>query len=146
MNENLEYLQADLDELQCGHTGERHLREALRRLGHPRTAPMPNGLPGELYDRLEMALLTCAPSDPLELRALFIDERINQWRDLLPQASTCIARTREIIAALYAITNAHHENALAVLLYVLRDRNHHNNTCYRKLGLLISDVEKLTNP
>ena len=47
----------------------------------------PLGLPIEIYQLLRETFLECAPfATDRELRALFIDNRLYQWREMLPQA------------------------------------------------------------
>ena len=122
--------------------GEQRLRQALRRL-RPHTAPPPTGLPGELCDRLELTLLTCAPINATELRALFVDNRVSQWKGDIPITQSPVTRARTIIETLFSQENTLHENALILLLYVLRDRTDINNSCYRRLSLLAQDIERV---
>jgi hypothetical protein len=81
-----------------------------------------SGIPSHINNRLRTTLLKCGPfrSDD-ELRAVFVDARINPWRNRLPETSNPASRVRAIINFLYDQASATKENALVLLLRVLRD-------------------------
>jgi len=55
------------------------------------------------------------------LRSLFIDERIHQWIDLIPQVTTTRERIQVVISEFSNLSNANYENALVLFLRVLAD-------------------------
>jgi hypothetical protein len=115
------------------------LRAAVRRL-RAGGAPRPEGLPGELCDRLELALLRCAPAD---VEALFLDDRINPWRDLIPESGNAVDRARALIDALFHRADDHHTNALVLFLDVLHERTSPRDACHRRLYLLRCELQGL---
>lgn len=119
--------------------GEEALRQALRRL-KPATPPPPQGLPGELYDRLETTLLTCAPSDYVPL---FVDERIAPWAELFPHRHCSTDTARALIAALYPRFSSAGDNALVLFLLVLCERTNPADACHRRLFLLSTELNRL---
>jgi hypothetical protein len=107
-----------------------------------------------LYKHLQETLLTCGPfDDDAELRAVFIDSRINAWRNAVPQVNSPIKRVRAVIDLLhnqyssdpYSIIR---ENALVLFLRVLSDQVSVRNVCHRDLLKLAEelDVVKTLNP
>ncbi len=79
------------------------------------------GLPAKLYQRIQAGLSHCGPFDnDRTLRAIFVDERIARWRDLLPEMMPNRAqRVSAVIAALIEKFDERGKNALALLLLVL---------------------------
>ncbi len=100
-----------------------------------------NGIPGDLYERLQAALLRCGPFDSdRALRSLFVDARLSAWRDLLPEASSRVERARAIIDALSERANSAGENALVLLLRVLAENTPPGDACRGQLTALAGEV------
>ncbi len=119
-------------------TGEESLRQALRRL-KPVAPPPPQGLPGDLYDRLEMAILTCGPSD---YAPLFVDERIAPWAELFPHHHCSADTVNALIATLFPRFSTAGDNALVLFLHVLSERANPADACHRRLYLLATDLTR----
>ena len=113
----------------------------MRRL-KPATPAPPTGLPGELYDRLETTLLTCAPSD---CAPIFVDDRISPWREMIPEAACSIDQARALIDMLFPRYNDAGDNALALFLIVLSERTNLADACHRRLFLLSTELNRLTH-
>jgi len=121
-------------------TGEEHLTAAIRQLKRrPITPAPPKGLPGELYDRLETALLVCAPAD---CAPLFVDNRLSPWREMLPESHCTIDQARAIIATLFNRHNAQGDNVLVLFLTVLAERVSPADACHRQLYLLSTELRR----
>jgi len=100
-----------------------------------------NGIPGDLYERLQAALLRCGPFDSdRTLRPLFVGARLSAWRDLLPEASSRVERVWAVIDALSRRTNPAGENALALLLRVLAENTPPGDACHGQLAALAGEV------
>ena len=118
--------------------GEEALRQAVRRLRRP--SPPPEGLPGDLCTRLETGLLFCMPR---ECAALFVDDRIAQWKATIPEPGPTIDQVRALIDYLFTRYNAQGENALWLFLTVLGERTSPADACYRRLCLLSTDLHRI---
>jgi len=100
-----------------------------------------SGIPGDLYGRVQAALLRCGACDSdRALRALFVDARLSAWRDLLPEAGTRAERARAVVAALSERTNPAGENALALLLRVLAENTPPGDALREELAALAGEV------
>lgn len=100
-----------------------------------------NGIPGDLYGRVQTALLRCGPFDSdRTLRPIFVDARLSAWRDLLPEASSRVERARAIIDALSERANPNGENALVLLLRVLAENTPPGDACRGQLAALVEEV------
>ncbi len=103
-----------------------------------------SGFAPELHKRLRETLLRCAPFDRYEeLRAIFVDERISAWRDQLPRTPDVSSQVNEIISLLYEQYNAKQENALMLLLHVLKEYKSTEDICYQKLDGLADELSTL---
>ncbi len=99
------------------------------------------GIPGDLYGRVQSALLRCGPFDSdRALRSLFVDARLSAWRDLLPEASNRVERARAVIDALSRRANSAGENALALLLSVLAENTPPGDACREHLMALAQEI------
>ncbi len=120
----------------------------VRQLNQTTSAPEPVveqevlNLPPQLYNRLQTALLKCGPFDSeVELRAMFVDARINPWRDTFPEVRNRVSRVIVLIDELlhrYATTG---ENALLFFLQVLKEQVPAGDTCNRDLATLTTELE-----
>lgn len=100
-----------------------------------------SGIPGDLYRRVQAALLRCGPFDSdRALRPLFVDARLSAWSDLLPEASSRVDRARAFINALSERENPIGENALVLLLRVLAENTPDDDACRGQLTLLAGEV------
>lgn len=113
---------------------------------HTRTmeVPMPEtpSIPSKLYQDLQTVLLRCGPfQSDHTLRPLFIDSRISAWRDDLPSATSTSKRVQAVIEYLWPQSNASGENALVLLLQVLRDQTSRGDACYGQLDALAVELE-----
>ena len=95
----------------------------------------------ELYRRLQTTLLRCGPfrSDNA-LSPLFVDSRISQWRDLLPARDNPQERVEAVMEKLLERHNAPGDNALVLLLRVLRDRTSDGDACHAQLDALADEL------
>jgi hypothetical protein len=103
--------------------------------------PKTPSIPPELYLKLQTILLRCGPfrSDNA-LSPLFVDSRISQWRDLLPSRDNPAERAQAVIEKLSERNNAQGENALVLLLRVLRDRTSSGDACCGQLDALANEL------
>ncbi len=99
------------------------------------------GLPGDLYGRLQAALLRCGPFDSdRELRPLFVDARLSAWRDLLPEADNRVKRVQAVINQLSQRENLAGENALVLLLCVIAENTPPGDACRGQMTALAQEV------
>jgi len=76
----------------------------------------------DLVKKLQSTLLRVGTFHSyVTLRSLFIDERIHQWIDLIPQVTTTRERIQVVISEFGNLSNANYENALVLFLRVLAD-------------------------
>lgn len=88
----------------------------------------------DLYKQMRDVLSICGPFHSVEaLRAVFVDIRINCWRNHLPEAKTLDELVNATIDFLWEQSDAAGENALILLLQVLRDQKIPNDACYHRL-------------
>ncbi len=99
-------------------------------------------IPPKLYQDLQTALIRCGPfQSDSALRPLFVDSRISAWRDDLPSADSASKRVRAVIDYLLPKFNASGENALVLLIQVLRDQVSRDDACYGQLGTLATELK-----
>lgn len=99
------------------------------------------GIPAKLHNRLRTFLSQCGPfSNDDELRAVFIDARINPWHDGLPQAKSRIDRVQATIDWLHDRYSSTGENALVLLLHVLSELTHPGDRCREELAKLADEL------
>jgi len=95
-----------------------------------------------LYKQLRSTLLDCGPFTSMNvLKAVFVDTRINRWRDDLPAAQSRAELVNLTIAFLLGQFNAANENALILFLYVLKDQQDPRDACYQRLSALTNELE-----
>ena len=101
-----------------------------------------------LYDQVRSTLLRCGPFDSNHnLKVSFVDARISEWRDLLPDAAPSrLVRAETVINALSERFNAAGDNALVLLLRVLRDRTSPGDACYHQLETLADALVQALKP
>ena len=119
--------------------GEEALLAVIHRLRRPQAPPPPQGLPGDLCDRLEATLLTCAPDD---YEPLFVDARLAPWRESLKRPHSRIDQARALIDTLFDHYDADDENALILFLVVLGERTSPRDACFRRLNLLTAELRQ----
>jgi hypothetical protein len=107
------------------------------------------GIPSHLYRRLQALLLRSeAFESNAALRTLFVDQRLAPWRNQVPEATNRQGRVQALIAFLADRYNVQGQNALVLLLRVLRervdpgDRLHHDlDTLAEALSAALRDEE-----
>jgi hypothetical protein len=107
--------------------------------------PETPSIPSHLYQRLQTVLLRCGPRDSQTLRPMFVDSRISQWRDMVPARDNPAEHVQAVIDTLWSRANAAGENALVLLLDVLRDRTPRGDACYEDLNAVARKLEGLHN-
>jgi len=104
------------------------------------------GISSNVYTRLVKTLLKCGPFDSdEELRAVFIDARINPWYALSSQAQNAAIRVKSTIEALHNRYNDNQENALVLFLYVLSGQTPSGTMCYQELNRIAIELEQQLN-
>ncbi len=102
-----------------------------------------NGLLSAFINRLQEALLVCAPFDDFAaLTHLFVDARIYPWRKEIRYQPSSIGLINEVIYQLYERHNQAGENALLLFLQVARDRIDPEDACHTRLDLLIREGQE----
>ncbi|MBN1875110.1 MAG: SIR2 family protein [Anaerolineae bacterium] len=114
------------------------------------TMPETPSISPELYQHVQAVLLRCGSfrSDS-DLPPLFVDSRISLWRDDLPSANSSSKRVQAVVDYLLPKFNTAGENALVLLLRVLRDHVSRGDACYGQLeGLAeqLADVVRISPP
>ncbi|HOU13056.1 MAG TPA: SUMF1/EgtB/PvdO family nonheme iron enzyme [Anaerolineae bacterium] len=100
-----------------------------------------NGIPSDLYQRLQAALLRCpAFESDRALRALFVDEHLAPWHDALPEADSRVARVQAAIDRLSQATHANGDNALELLLRVLSENTPEGDRLRDELAALANET------
>lgn len=123
-------VQAMLDDLQLGYRSE-----------CADVVSVQLGLSPDLNNRLLNTLLTCGPfASNRDLRAVFVDVRLNPWRNAVPEADNAETRVRAVIDLLYNQCNNKGENALGIFLHVLAEQRSSEDDCHRKLVALAHEV------
>jgi len=104
----------------------------------------PLGISPGIYHRICDALLRCGSfrSDS-ELTGIFVDERVFPWRNKLPQAGDLNSRVTTIVSFLYDQYNERDENAMILLLNVLRDKCMPGDACRRELEEVAKDLGQM---
>lgn len=102
-----------------------------------------NGLYPDFIERLQEALLVCAPFDDYTaLTHLFVDERIYPWRNMTRYRPNSLGLIDEVIFQLHDRYNQEGTNALLLFLRVIRDRTDKEDACYNRLDVLARELEK----
>ena len=103
-----------------------------------------NGIPPNIYDRLESVLLKCGPfSSDSELKTIFIDKRLYSWLDGIPEADNPTNRVRSVILLLSQRYNHLNENGLVLFLHVISERIHFDDICHSQLTELAVSLERV---
>ncbi|MBN1875913.1 MAG: NACHT domain-containing protein [Anaerolineae bacterium] len=103
-----------------------------------------SNLSPNLHSRLIKTLLRCGAfksDDTLE--TIFVDARISQWADDLPEASSKGELVRATIKYLSNKRNTQGENALVLFLHVLRDQTSTADTLRKELADLADELEQV---
>lgn len=103
----------------------------------------PPGIPPSLYLQLRQALLDCGPLDTdSRLRAVFTDERLNPWRDSVPQGNNPVERAEAVIDFMHTRRRSDSgQNALVLLLQVLSQRINPADACHKRLAELADELQ-----
>ncbi len=76
-----------------------------------------------------------------KLREIFADKRLTPWASKVPERDNLADRVQATIAFLHNKANVQGQNALALLLYVLRDRYDPNDAYFAELSSLIARLD-----
>lgn len=102
-------------------------------------------IPPNINKKLQKTLVECdCFSNDRALRALFIDTRLSPWRNTLPSALSPAERVRVVVDFLYRQYNQNQENALVLLLYVLRDQTNPDDVNYHYFSELANDLKHIS--
>lgn len=102
----------------------------------------PKGISNSLNHELRKVLVQCGPfTTTRDIQAIFVDERIQQWRIGLPEVDTLIQRVDGIVDYLHNRFNDVGENALVLLLKVLTERTEPTDACYQQFLSLGIQIE-----
>lgn len=94
-----------------------------------------------LYQALCKILQECGPFASTEaLRAIFAHPRLRPWQESLPETNSSQERVEQVIAFLADRFNTQGQNALVLLLQVLRDRLHPEDLCHARLNRVAADL------
>jgi len=97
-----------------------------------------------LSHRIQTTLLNCDVfNSDLELKAMFLDERLYPWRNQLPQATNSLTRVQLVMDLLSR--QIHHnmvENGLVLLLRVTSSFMHSGNQLHHDLAQLADELAK----
>lgn len=101
-----------------------------------------SGIPPHLYQRLLDALFRSGVFDTAEeLEAVFSDSRLSQWRMERRLADSPASAVKKNVSFLWGQFNSSGENALVLLLYVLRDLQPPEDLNYQELANLAHELE-----
>jgi hypothetical protein len=108
------------------------------------TGPTTEGIPGSILLRLRDTLSRCDEFENNEkLAAVFIDDRISNWRYSVPQPTDLQTRVDALIGYLFDVRNSKGESGLVLFLYTLRDRKVSSGELEQQLTTLIADLEPI---
>jgi CheY-like chemotaxis protein len=100
------------------------------------------GIPLHLSTRLREILLRCGPFDSAHtLRIVFVDVRIQPWRNHLPEAGTIDERVKATIDFLHNQYSAEKQNALILLLQILSEQASPGTACRKELADLVDILQ-----
>lgn len=99
-------------------------------------------MPPFLHNKVREALIECGPfGSNEELRAIFADPRIAQWRNSLPEGSSRSLRVNFLIQFLLDAWNTNGENALVLFLIAASERYEPIAPCRKRLRDLARELE-----
>jgi hypothetical protein len=108
----------------------------------PETAKFP-GIPGELRQRLQKALLSCEIFDSnARLVAIFVDTRLYPWRNAVHQADSKVDRVAKAIDYLHNRYDVRRQNALVLFIKVLSEEFDLQDEQRSQLEALSKDLEQ----
>lgn len=104
------------------------------------------GLSKELLADLRETLLNCGPFySGKELRALFVDDRLQPWHNSLPDADSSAGRVDAVISYLVNRRNRQGDSALCLLIQVIRDRTSTEDACHDQLDRIVQRLQQELN-
>ncbi|HNT75765.1 MAG TPA: hypothetical protein PKH77_12190 [Anaerolineae bacterium] len=108
---------------------------------------MPPGIPGELRQQLRTVLsaFEIFRSDA-RLEAIFIDQRLYPWRNVVPQGGSVDDRVAQLIGFLYDKYDIRGQNALVLFVKVLSEEIHPNDHRRLQLETLARQLESVFLP
>ncbi|NBD36230.1 MAG: hypothetical protein GVY30_09570, partial [Chloroflexi bacterium] len=99
-------------------------------------------MPPFLLNKVREALMECGPfGSNEELRAIFADPRIVQWRNRLPEGSSRLLRVNFLIQFLLDAWNTNGENALILFMIVASEQYAETDPCRKTLKDLTGELE-----
>jgi len=105
------------------------------------------GIPGSILIRLRDTLLKCDEFASNEkLASVFIDARISDWRNKVPQPTDLQTRVDLLINYLFDTRNNIGESGLILFLHVLRDRRAFSDELAQQLIKLLDDLDPIKRP
>lgn len=104
---------------------------------------MQEGIPPAILSNLRNVLQSCDEfKSDASLSSIFVDARVNTWKGSIPKADTKRERVNAIIEFLYDKHDSKGENALILLLNVLKDARPDNDSLKIELNQLIEALAK----
>lgn len=101
-------------------------------------------IPPELLEPLTNAFIRCGRFDSDQaLKSIFVDSRINDWKLELPQADNMAKRIDLAIEFLWDRANPEYENALILLVEVLRNRTPSGDALHQEFTWLAKRLKKV---
>lgn len=103
-----------------------------------------SGIPPQLYRELQEVLLKCAAFDSNgSLRNLFVDSRLSPWQYQVSDADNAFTRVQSAISTLYGKFNTQGQNALVLLLHVLRDNTPPGDNLSTELNVVANALQQV---
>ena len=97
-------------------------------------------MPPFLHNKVREALMECGPfGSNEELRAIFADPRIAQWRNSLPEGSSRALRVNFLIQFLLDAWNTNGENALVLFMIVASEQYDEPDPCRKTLRIWLGN-------
>ena len=108
---------------------------------HEMPTEVERGIDLNLYDRIRKALSKSeVVRDPEMLSAVFVIDRLYQWRDDIPEGDTVKKRVIVLIDWLYRQQNCSKQNGLVLFLKTLSDLAEENDLQRRAFGSLAEEL------
>ena len=97
------------------------------------------------YTLLRSLLLNCGPfASDAELHALFVDPRLQPWRDVVPGADSPAARVAGLLDLLHDRTHSQmRRNALVIFLDAVADQIPPEDLCHQQLRLMAEHLTEV---
>jgi hypothetical protein len=103
------------------------------------------GIARDVWEHLRIVLSKCDQfAGVQELKSLFVDPRLQQFRDRVPEINNVGGRVEAVLSLLTEERNA--ERNLVVLVEAVRDGVHPDDACYGQLSALLRELEAGMKP